>query len=313
MPGHAASRLEERLKTYAACVSLGKGLLSVLLVVTEHARERGLPLDPTALLTPGEGQVVGLGGAAVRKILARHSITDVLAREGGRTSRSSARNMREYVDFLNDLHADGLADHDAIEAFWIAEVQRFLAGKPFRLTLDPNRSLRSVFRHLFEQAFERQRGAPGRTDAGAVLQHLVGAKLACALRPDPIYHHSHSTADAATSRPGDFAVSDAAFHVTTSPSEALIERCRKNLDDGLRPILITLPQKTATAADLAENAGLAERFDILDIEQFLVLNLYEWGRFETRERQSTLEGLVSQYNTIVDAVETDPSLKIAVG
>lgn len=38
---------------------------------------------------------------------------------------------------------------------------------------------------------------------------------------------------------------------------------------------------------LAENAGIAERLDVLDIEQFLVLDLDEWRRFGTANRRST--------------------------
>ena len=39
----------------------GKGPLSVALVVTDHARKSGLPLDPEALVTERQGQVLGLG------------------------------------------------------------------------------------------------------------------------------------------------------------------------------------------------------------------------------------------------------------
>src|SRR5580704_14455686 len=97
----------------------GKGPLSVALVVTEHARKTGLPLDPEKLVTEGGGQVLGLGKGAVQAILKRHGITRVLASEGGRTSRGSLNNMREYVGFLNALGAKGPVDLYAIEAFWI--------------------------------------------------------------------------------------------------------------------------------------------------------------------------------------------------
>ena len=306
-------RLEDRLARYAASLRLGKGVLSVFLVVTDHARKLGLPLDPDRLLTEGEGQVKGVGKGPVQKILARHGITKVLAREGGRTSRKSLKYMRTYVALLNDLNVQALADLDAIEAFWITKVQDFLAGKPFRLTMDPNRSMRSVVRDLLSQAIARQRPGSGRTDAGALLQHLVGAKLACAMEPEIIEHHSYSTADASTDRPGDFALGDTVVHVTTFPGDGVIGRCKQNLQDGLRPILITLANKMATAADHADDAGIADQLEVLDIEQFLALNLHEWGRFETRNRPRTLRRLVDRYNRIVEAVETDPSLRIEIG
>jgi Domain of unknown function (DUF4928) len=104
-----------------------KGPLSVALVVTQHARNMGLPLDPEKLLTEGGGQVLGLGKSAVQAILHRYEIERVLAAEGGRTSRGSISKMREYVALLNRIHGDGHADLQAIEAFWVARVQDFFA------------------------------------------------------------------------------------------------------------------------------------------------------------------------------------------
>lgn len=98
-----------------------KGPLCVALVVTQHARKMGLPLDPDKLLTDAGGQVLGLGKGAVQAVLNRHGITRVLAAEGGRTSRGSISNMREYVAFLNGQAASGAVDLDAVEAFWTAK------------------------------------------------------------------------------------------------------------------------------------------------------------------------------------------------
>ena len=304
-------RLRDRLRGYPSGKSrIGKGTLSVALVVTDRAQRHGLPLDPQTLITEGGGQVQGLGQGAVQSILRRNGINDVLAREGGRTSRKSVSHMRQYVALMNELHEEGLADLNAIESHWIQEVRRFLAGKPFRLNRDPNQSLRSVISKLFEQAFRRQRSAEGRTDAGALLQHLVGAKLACALRPEVVKHHSYATADIGTGRAGDFAVGDTAIHVTTAPSEAVIKRCQGNLAAALRPVLITLENKTSAAFTLADNAGIKARIDIFDIEQFLALNILEWGGFRSGRRQTALNGLLDEYNRIVEENETDHSLKI---
>src|SRR5215472_5142703 len=156
-----------------------KGPLSVALVVTQHARTMGLPLDPEKLLTEGGGQVLGLGRSAVQSILDRYGIERVLAAEGGRTSRGSIGNMREYVALLNGVHAEGTVDLNAIEGFWVARVREFFAAKPFRIRLDPSRSLRLVVRDVLEQAEERQKAAFGVWYVGAVMQHLVGAKLDC--------------------------------------------------------------------------------------------------------------------------------------
>jgi hypothetical protein len=202
----------------------------------------------------------------------------VLASEGGRTSRGSLANMREYVAFLNGLQEKGKVDLDAVEAFWIERVHEFFAGKPFKIKLDASRSLRTVVRDVFAQAVERQKTAPGVYYAGAVLQHLVGAKLDCALGKGSVQHNSFSTADAPGARVGDFFIGDVAIHVTTSPGEAVIEKCREN--------------------------------DIFEIEQFVALNLYELGRFGAEGRRTAVTNLVERYNEIVEEFETDPSLKI---
>ncbi|MEM6888179.1 MAG: DUF4928 family protein, partial [Pseudomonadota bacterium] len=201
----------------------GKGPLCVALVVTQHAKNKGLPLDPETLLTDQGGQVLGLGKGAVQTVLKRHGIERVLAAEGGRTSRGSINKMREYVGWLNDMETPDL---EAVERFWIEQVHAFFAGKPFKIKLDGSRSLRTLIRDLLLQAEQRQKNTPGMYYVGGVLQHMVGAKLDCALGPGKFEHNSFSTSDAQTGRAGDFFIGDVAIHVTTSPGEAVIERCR---------------------------------------------------------------------------------------
>lgn len=305
-------KLDEDLKRFTAEKNfIGKGALCVALVVTQHAKDKGLPLDAAALVTDGGGQVAGLGKGPVQSILNRHGITRVLAAEGGRTSRGSMANMREYVGFLNGL-GPGTVDLAAVEQFWIVRVHEFFSAKPFNIKLDSSKSLRSVVRDVLGQAEERQKTTPGMYYAGAVLQHLVGAKLDCALGEGQFSHHSFSTADAPGGRAGDFLIEDVAIHVTTAPSEAVIEKCRNNLNDGLRVVLVTLQRGMAVAEGLAGNAAISDRIDVFEIEQFIALNLYELGRFAALGRKTAVSDVVKRYNEIVEDVETDPSLKIEV-
>lgn len=295
----------------------GKGALCVALVVTQHARQYGLPLDATALLTEGGGQVLGLGKAQVQAVLARHGIERVLAAEGGRTSRGSIGNMRTYVAFLNSLAdaSSGCAlDITLIESFWMTKVRAFFAAKPFKIRLDASRSLRMMVRDVLTQAEERQKASPGMQYAGAVLQHLVGAKLDCALSTSttsgPLAHHSFSTSDAQSGRSGDFLLGDVAIHVTTAPGAGVIARCQDNLDQGHRPMIVTTTRGLTAAEVFADAAGLAERIDLFEIEQFVALNLYELGGFLAEGRRMAVQDVVQRYNEIIEDVETDPSLKI---
>jgi hypothetical protein len=303
--------LQETLATFTKDKKFNRqGPLCVALVMTQQARKSGLPLDPGQLLTEGGGQVLGLGKGAVQSILNRHGISRVLASEGGRTSRGSIGNMREYVALLNQLHAKGAAELDAIEGFWIERVYAFFAAKPFKIRLDASRSLRTVVRDVLGQAEDRQKTMPGVYYAGAVMQHMVGAKLDCALGQGNFEHNSYSTSDQQSGRRGDFFVGDVAIHVTTSPGEAVIERCRDNINDGIRPVLVTGQRGLTVAEGLADNAGLGDRIDIFEIEQFIALNLYELGKFAADGRRVAVSDLVNRYNEIIDDVETDPSLKI---
>ncbi len=303
--------LESRLAEFVSSNQFKtKGPLCVALIVTEHAREKGLPLDPGSLVTDGRGQVQGLGKSAVQAILKRHGIVRVLAEEGGRTSRGSLGNMERYVEFLNSLAESPDFDLNAIERFWISRVLAYFSAKPFRIKMDSSKSLRNAIADLVAQAETRQKETPGLHYLGIVLQHIVGAKLDCILSPQRITHHSYSTSDAQTGRVGDFSVGDVAIHVTTAPGEALVRRCEHNLSNNVRPVVVTISQQVAVVRGLAGNQGIADRLDVFEVEQFVTTNLYEWGKFSADGRRDALTGLIERYNEIVDEVETDPSLRI---
>ncbi len=307
-------KLYEQLETFRIEKGVNsKGPLCVALVVTRNASKREPPYVPKIFLTPQGGQVAGLGRAAVQAILEDYGIVRVLAEEGGRTSRGSIKRMKAYLELLNSLHTERLLDFKAIEEWWIQHVKAYFAAKPFKLKLDPSKSLRNMISELMETAFDRQKECGGTMIAGAVMQHLVGAKLELALPDGHLEHQGFSVADAPGGRKGDFLIGDTAVHVTTAPSEALIRKCLANLNENLRPLIITTESGAGGAVALAKNANLADRIDILEIEQFVAANVYEWSRFEHAQRPVSVRELAATYNRIVEQVETDPSLKIIVG
>lgn len=289
-----------------------KGPLSVAIIITNQvAKKKGLPLDPNSLLSPRGGQVKGLSGKKLKEILADHGIERVLAREAGRTSRGSIDNMKQYVNFLNERNEKGRLNLEEVEKFWIARVKDYFASQPFVIKIDQTHSLTFVIKDLLNQARERQKEYSGTQILGAVMQHLVGAKLELIIPHSSIDHHSISTADQQLGRPGDFYVGDSAIHVTSSPTEALIEKCRKNLDAGFFPIIITLSEKKSAAKVLAENKNIENRVEVFSIETFLASNIYEQGQFMFRDRKNIIEDLVYVYNNLINKIETDPGLKIA--
>lgn len=310
--GSESGWMREALEKYAQERNVRqKGYLCVGLVVTRHARNMAFPLDETDLLAESGAQVRGLGRGAVQKILADHGIDRVLAKEGGRTSRGSLPHMREYVTFLNSIADRDGFDLLTAERWWIEQVLSFFASKPFLLRVKATWSLRRTVRDVLDQAEARQGETEGTMLVGAVMQHLVGAKLEFALGEN-LVHYGFSVADEPSDRPGDFAIGDVAVHVTKTPTEALIRKCRDNVDSGLRPLIITSRKGAEAAEVLAELEDLQDSIDVLEIEQFLATNIYEASRFEKAAQRPTTAKLVARYNAIVDAHETDPGLRIKI-
>lgn len=185
--------------------------------------------------------------------------------------------------------------------------------RPIMISISDAKSLRQIILDLIDAALERQRECSGSMVVGAVLEHLVGAKLSIALPDVSISHKSFSSADAPSQAKGDFLVGDTAIHVTVVPAEALVRKCRRNLEEGLRPLVVTTESGVGGIRALAVNEDIADRIDVLEISQFLAINVYEWIGFKNQDRSLSLEKLIAAYNQIVDDCETDPSLKIALG
>jgi hypothetical protein len=290
---------------------LHKGGLCVGLVVTKMAKDKGLPLDPVSLRTLEGGQVAGLGKAAVQSILILHGITKILAEEGGRTSRGSLGLMESYVSTLNTLQAQfEEIDLDQAMEWWIGKVRLHFASEGPKFNFDTGKSVAANLADIFTQAADIQKNSGGANFVGAMLQHLVGAKLDIVLGVGIASHHGFSVADHSTERQADFEVNGVAIHVTTHPSEALIRKAAKNLQAGLKPVIVTLSDGVEGAAYLLKNTEWKDRVDVIDATQFLTANVYERSFFKAGDCKATLTGIFARYNEIVALCETDPVLQI---
>lgn len=306
-------KLHKELKEFKEREGIGhKGPLCVALHVTRFAIENGLPIDSAKMLTDRGGQVRGLGKGRIQSILQEHGIERVLAEEGGRTSRGSIEIMTKYVTLLNRLNQEGIGDLEKIEEWWIEQVRLFFASTPFKLRLDPSKSFKAIIRDLIDQADKRQSEGRGAMIVGTVMQHLVGAKLEAFVNPDQLEHHGASVADASTGRAGDYIVDDVVIHVTAAPNESLIRKCADNIDSSLKPVVVTISKKIVVAEELGIQAGIKDRIDIFEIEQFMAANIYELSQFSKEKRVVTVKEIVQRYNTIVKKHESDPGLKIEV-
>lgn len=305
---------EDRLKEFQAENNIfTKGPLSLVVQLTYLVRDKSFPLNSDNLQTGSKGQVVGLNGENLKKILKEHGITQQLSVEGGRTSRGSMGLMIKYVNFLNAWNAEEAVDFSVVEDFWAEQVREYFRNQPFILTADTSKTIGANLNELFEQAKKRQAQNPGTQYLGTVLQHLVAAKL-CLVMPEGTFEiYGASVADGPTDRNGDFVINSTIIHCTTMPGNLLIDKCSRNLQSGCHPVIITIFDRVQTALNLAADAGLAGRVEVWDVQQFLSANIYEHSLFDVARRNSTLSEIIDRYNNIVRETETDPSLCIKFG
>lgn len=288
------------------------GPLAVSLLVTKWAIEDGMPIDPSKHITKSGTQVSGLNGKAANKILKEYGIERSLGTETGRTSRGSVNNMTAFATLLNEFYNEGFKEFTEVQRWCVERVSDFFGNQPFKLKVDSAKSILMIVRDLLEQAQRRQKEYLGATFAGTMLQHLVGAKLELVFGAGKVTHHGVSTADAPTGREGDFLVGDVAIHVTTAPSDNLLQKCRANLEAGVRPLIITTQEGAGGGQAHARNFGIEERIDIIEIEQFLTANIYERSLFLNQERTPEIQKLINKYNQLIEEFGTDPSLRITI-
>jgi len=289
-----------------------KGSLAAVLTLTRLFSRDSLPVRTESYITENAGQVRGLGGDVLRGILEEYGIKNKLAAEGGRTSRGTMGLMMAYVDLVNRFHPT-IDEFSELEQWWIDRVKDFFLAKPYKIDSDGSLSVKAMLSKLIELASKKQKDNPGTMYVGALYQHLVAAKLLMVLGDDAFEVNGYSVNDESTARSGDFTIGDSAIHVTTAPTEALINKCHDNIMCGLKPIIITGHKGCEAARYIAEQRGIDKSLEVIELDQFMASNLYEWTRFKSGERRQKVSELVHKYNVIIDGHEGDPSMKIEIG
>jgi hypothetical protein len=310
-------KLEDRLSTFQRKENVTtKGRLAIMLFLSDQVAASGLPYEQP--VTSGGGQIKGLGKQPVQKILARHGIKRVLAEEGGRTSRGGIGLVVSYVSFLNSMAKEGIVasgkkskqDLQHIEKWWVGQVKKYFTAKPFKVDMGARYSIAQVVSNALAAARSRQKGTGGEYVEGTVLQHLVAAKLRLVLGEVFKWQNKASTADAPSGRSGDFTVADAVIHTTTAPSDALMEKCVRNIKAGSRPVIVCPSGKVSAALAMAESHAIADQVEVYSAESFISANINEQGGFETKSVRQKTKELVGLYNEIIETVEQNASLLI---
>ncbi|MDE0117010.1 MAG: DUF4928 family protein [bacterium] len=177
----------------------------------------------------------------------------------------------------------------------------------FWLEIDLSKRTCCMVDRLLASASEK-----GRDFTGAVAHHLVGAMLEVMYPDLDTRTHGLRTTDRQTSRPCDFVINDAMIHVAVGPTEALVAKCQANIEQGFRPMILTLEDRIGTARSLADYIGIEDRIAVRGVEEFVAGNIDEIARYSEPETRRVLRQLFDTYNTRVAAVEPDPSLLVEI-
>lgn len=291
--------------------SINTNVMNAGLIVSRMMAD-GMPITDERLYSEGKSQVRGLSGSTISKILEQHGETRVFTREGGRTSRGTIFLAAAFRDVLNNTQVNENEPVDAalvsnqLEAFFTQCVRLdYFDKQRITIDLDYSKPVSSVVSDILKAAAERSD-----KPTGAVLQHLIGAKLQLRFPDVKIGNDRANAADLHTDREGDFQVGTTAFHVTTAPMEKLITRCVENKRAGYRPVILTLESKVIAARQMADNVGMSEQIAVQAAETFIGNNIEEIAIYDGDKIREGLARLIRTYNTRINAIEIDKSLMI---
>ena len=284
--------------------------LCAALAVLERMRHT-YPLLPTDYITP-KGQVRGLGGPSIARILARHGERRPYLSEGGRTTRGSRPSAEALVHRFNNAVYQAAPDMnrnptlDILQQWIVRKIQEtYLDRQRLKVDLNSRDPFRVVVKHILDAASEVGKMGP-------VAQHLVGAKLQIRFPTLEVPNYSATTADAQLGRHGDFEIDQTVFHVTVAPADPLFQKCESNRRLGYRVVVLVPNAKREAALQLADVKGLREAIDIFGLEDFLGQNLGEVGQFSEDRIAATWRELLETYNQRVRQVEPDSGLLIEI-
>jgi hypothetical protein len=295
------------LRTIKANKGPSNGTIASALILLERLKE-DYDLCADNHISNRGIQIKGVSGAAVASILHRFGETRPFVKEGGRTNRGVLGDIRPLFDKLLELNLGELPKNErndileSFQAFLAERIKVLYKPRKLKLKFDPNLSTWHLIQTLMQEVTKEGK-------AGAVSQHLVGAKLQLRFPTIEIANESVSTADQPTERKGDFFVGDTVFHVTVAPMPLVFEKCRQNIREGFKAYLIVPAAKLGAAREMGEqfcNGHVA----VESLESFVSQNIDELSTFSRDHLKTSLVRLIELYNQRVDAVEIDKSLMI---
>jgi len=290
-----------------------KGSIAAALHVLNRIR-KNYDLDIASHVAAGESQITGLSAASLKKALAEFGETRPLSAVAGRSNRGARGDVAALLTAMKALGLD--AKPEALRDNALKTMQRhivtayvsvYFALKRVKATFDGNAITRQFIHTILDNA-----GQSGK--AGAIAEYLVGAKLALRFRENAdvrIRNKRFSTSDVQSGFAGDFQIGNTVFHVTVAPMPDLFEKCKANLERGLRVYLLVPDAQVAGARQNAELFA-AGRIAVEAIESFVATNIDEISVFDGEQLKSGFRLLLETYNERVDEVELDKSMLIDI-
>jgi hypothetical protein len=288
-----------------------KGTVGGALVVLDRLKT-DFNLDMVHHRARGGAQIKGVSGPYVTAVLKAFGETRPFLSEGGRTNRGLPKDIETMLAALATTPLAGMDGTERIAV--LEELQRFLVAKVralhqrerIPLEFSYHKTTRRLVNEILQAARSEQK-------SGQVAQYLVGAKLQQRLSPQEIdvTNESYSTADATSNRPGDFLIGDTVIHVTMTPGLPLFEKCRRNLADDYRVLILVPEDAVYGARQNAEGVGEG-RISVEAIESFVGQNVDEMSGFSSHGLKDKLLELLQIYNSRVDSVEPDKSVLIEI-
>jgi len=298
--------LAEWIKKCTNRGDVSRNSVAIGIVVLDHLRNK-CPVEPEEVQS-ARGEIKG-ARSGLASILEKYDIPKSYLKEvTTRAGHQDGQRLFEALGYgkllvgISTEQRDACLS-DAIDSL-VAMAKKWLNRQHLKVNCDRQLAPATWIETILEEAKSRS--------GGKVEQHLIGAKLERIHPNIQIPNNPSHAGDAQTGRPGDFIVGSTAYHVTASPGSAVVEKCAKNLASGLHPFLLVPRNQKDKARHIAEDQGIASRMTIDSIEDFIAVNIIELSNGQQENFVEVLKSILGAYNTRLEAVETDLSLKIEV-
>ncbi len=286
-----------------------RGTIGAALIVLDRLKG-DFDLNLESHRAAGQSQIKGASGAAVSRILSKFVENRPFIKEGGRTNRGGPGDIGKMLEAIGTTRLEHLTTVERnevleyLQLFLVEKVREYHNRQRLKVIYDPSQSTWQSINDLLSSARDTGKEGP-------VAQYLVGSKLQLRFPHVQIGNESYSTADDQLGRPGDFQVGDTAFHVTVAPMPAVYEKCKRNIEEGLRVYLL-VPDRCLVGARQNADTIAPGKISVESIESFVGQNIEELSIFSKDRIVEGFLRLLETYNQRVDATETDKSMMIEI-